>query len=150
MRSRDEDGHRRAPHDLLGHAAHHEPIHPSPAVGPDDDQVDRLSDGRLDDRLARIALPDEEPDRHALPMAAIDDRLSGRLAVRADLVDAPPIPDTGEPLRPRVDDAHEQDVTAEPASEVEREILGACRRRRKIAGEQDRADPAGSCGSRLE
>ena len=56
-RSRDEDGHGRGPHDLLGHTAHHEPIHPSPAMGPDDDQVDRLGDGRLDDRFARDRPP---------------------------------------------------------------------------------------------
>lgn len=119
-------------------------------MGPDDDQVRRLSNGRLDDRLARIAFPDQTSDRHALPMPAIHDRLSGRLAISADLIDATPIPDPGEPLRARINHAHEQDVTAESACELEREILGACRRRRKISREQDRADAAGSCGSRRE
>ena len=130
-RPRDEDG-TGAPHDLLGHAAHDQPVHPSPAMGPN---TMRSTDSAtpLPDRFARVALPDEAPDGDPLPASAIDDGLGSCLAVGADLVDPPAMPDTGQPLRPRVDDADQQDVTAETTGKVECEVLGARRGRCEIS-----------------
>ena len=54
----------------------------------DDDEVGPFRLGRLDDRLAGVALPDEERHLDAHPPAAGDEVGRRRLALRADLVDA--------------------------------------------------------------
>ena len=93
----------------------------------------------------RVALPDEEPDGDAFAMAAIDDRLGGRLPVGADLVDAPPIADHRAATAPRGSmTLTSRTSLPSPLGELECEVLGARRRRREVAGEQDRPDAAGS------
>src|SRR4051794_20429183 len=81
------DQHRtgRVPHDVLRHAAEQQPANRASAVAPDEDHVDALGLGRLDDEVARVAGPDEERDVDPQRPAVLDELLRFGLAALADL-----------------------------------------------------------------
>ena len=66
MAPNDQDGAMGVPDDVVGHAADEEPAHLAAAVTANDDEVHLLAAGRFDDRLAGVAVPDEEIHLHAV------------------------------------------------------------------------------------
>jgi 2-haloacid dehalogenase len=143
----DDDRDGRGPNDLLRHAAHDEAVHAAAPVRTHDDQIDGLGGGGFDDRLTRIALPDETADRHVLAVATLDDPLGGGFTRRPDLVHPLMVPTAGQPQTARIDHANEQHRTAETARQLEREVLGTRRGGRQVARQKDRLDPTGASRS---
>ena len=77
-------------------------------MGADQDDVGGLGRCRLDDRLGRVARPDEERDRNPEAAPAVDEGLRRGLASLPDLIDARPEAATREHELPWVDDAYDQ------------------------------------------
>jgi len=130
------------PDDVVGHAADEEPAHLAAAVTAHDDEVHLLAAGRVDDRLARVAVPDEEVDPDAGRATAGDELLCGRLAAGPDLVNAHSEAAAGQSKGPRIDDADDQEIGAKIVSQVQRLDGGALRRRRQVSRQEDTAYPS--------
>ncbi len=116
--------------DVVRHAPDEEPSHGPAPVAADHHEVHLLAPGGVDDRLGRLALPDQEVDPDPGGAAARHEILRGSLAVGANLVHPRAEPATRETERPGIDDAHDQEVGTEVVREIERLEGRALRRRR--------------------
>ena len=85
----------------------------------DDHEIHRFAAGRLDDRLAWLAFPDEKGDANAGCPAPRDQLLSCRLATRSDLIDPYPEATAGQAQGTRVDHAHDEQLGFQPARQIE-------------------------------
>ena len=100
-----DDRARGVAHDVIRDAPEEGAPDAATPVAAEDDEIDPLGPRGVDDRLAGVALPDEELGRDADVVAACDEDLGRGLALVADLVDAGRVPSAGQPQRARVDDA---------------------------------------------
>ena len=136
----DEDRAGRMTDDLVGHAADEGPSERATAMTADDDDVRSLRAGGLDDRLGRVALPDEEARRYAVAAAAQDERARRGLEPGALLVDPAPVPTAGQLERPQVDHDHREEARLEGPGEPEGLVGGGVGGGPEIGREDDLAD----------
>ncbi len=106
----------------------------------DHDEVDAFRCRGLDDRFARITLPDQECGRHAEILRAGDQPLGYGLPFIADLVDPRAEATAGQSERARVDDAHGDEPRAQADGQAQRLFFRGRRGRRQISGEEYRRD----------
>jgi hypothetical protein len=129
---------------LLGHgpgnAAEDQPAEKPAPVRPKDDGVDLLRLGGSQDRLCRIALPDEERRTDAGLSGTPDERLDTRLDLCPFLID-PSQEESARKAQPsRIDDAQDDEFGAGFDGHTNRLIGGSAGRGRKIRREHEPAN----------
>ena len=107
-----------------------------------DDEVAPFGLRRCGNGFTRVAVPDEEPGRHAGANSLGDERLRNRLATGSHLVDA-----RGEakPVRQRwggIDHAHNKQLGVQLRGQLDRPLRRLRRRGPEVGCKQDRADSA--------
>ncbi len=116
-------------------------------MGADDDQVDVLGLGGGNDRLTRIARPDQERHGDAEGPASRDERLRCVVPLVADLIPADLVAADLLTRVLRLDDADDEELGAVPMGQVERPIRGQLRRLPEVGAQQDATDVTGErCG----
>ncbi|MEO7663605.1 MAG: hypothetical protein ABIV26_00645 [Candidatus Limnocylindrales bacterium] len=103
----------------------------------DDDEINLLAAGRIDDRIAGVAFPDQEADANVALPTPSHEFLGSSLAGSPNLVETLSEPVTREAEGCRVDDADEKQRGAEVVREVEGLQGRALGRRREVGRQED-------------
>jgi hypothetical protein len=126
---------------LLGHgpgyAAEHQPAEKPAAVGTEDDGVDLLRLGRSENRLCRIALPDEERRTDPGLSCPPDELLDIRLDPCPFLIDPSQEQSAGKAQPARIDDAQDDKFGVGLDGHTNRLVSGSLGRGRKIRREHE-------------
>src|SRR4029079_11394484 len=137
----DDDLAARQPRDLRGHAPQDQPPEVRPSPRPEDDEIRALRPRRVEDRLRRVALPDQPGRRDTRIPRSTDDRLRPRRQAVALLVDAAQAT-AGKPEVVRLDNAEHDEICAGEARPGDRVGDRTVRRPGLVHGEEDPRDGA--------
>ncbi len=125
--------------DVVGDAADEQPTHRAAAVTPDDDEIDGLARGDVDDCLARRAFPDQEAHLDSGFAPSCGETTRGVLTIGPELVDPLAGPGSEVPAQ-GIDHAEDEQIGAQIAGEVEGLGRGSVGRSGQIGGQQDSGD----------